>query len=78
MKIEFNDEQLALLKEILEEYAEMCYQEMFEYKRIAVDAEEKFVMDEYNALADAEEERFNRTKSLSEYIVKYEDLMRNV
>lgn len=78
MKIEFNDEQLSLLKEILEEYAEMCYQEMFEYKRIAVDAEEKFVMDEYNALADAEEERFNRTKSLSEYIVKYEDLMRNV
>ena len=78
MKIEFNDDQLALVKEILEEYAEMCYREMFEYKRIAVDAEEKFVKDEYNALADAEEERFNRTKSLSEYIVKYEDLMRNV
>lgn len=78
MKIEFNDDQLALVKEILEEYAEMCYQEMFEYKRVAVDAEEKFVKDEYNALADAEEERFNRTKSLSEYIVKYEDLMRNV
>mgnify|MGYP007102080913 FL=1 len=78
MKIEFNDDQLALVKEILEEYAEMCYQEMFEYKRIAIDAEEKFVKDEYNALADAEEERFNRTKSLSEYIVKYEDLMKNV
>ena len=78
MKIEFNGDQLSLLKEILEEYAEMCYREMFEYKRVAVDAEEKFVKDEYNALADAEEERFNRTKSLSEYIVKYEDLMRNV
>ena len=78
MKIEFNDDQLTLVKEILEEYAEMCYREMFEYKRIAVDAEEKFVRDEYNALADAEEERFNRTKSLSEYIVKYEDLMRHV
>ena len=78
MKIEFSDGQLELLKEILGEYAEMCYQEMFEYKRIAVDAEEKFVRDEYNALADAEEERFNRTKALSEYIVKYEDLMRNV
>ena len=78
MKIEFNDDQLTLVKEILDEYAEMCYQEMFEYKRIAVDAEEKFVKDEYNALADAEEERFNRTKALAEYIVKYEDLMRNV
>lgn len=78
MKIEFNDEQLALLKEIVDEYAEMCYQEMFDYKRIAVDAEEKFVMDEYNALADQEEERFNQVKKLSEYIVKYEALMRDV
>lgn len=78
MKIELNDDQLALVKEILEEYAEMCYQEMFEYKRIALEAEEKFVKDEYNALAESEEERFGRVKSLSEYIVKYEELMKNV
>lgn len=78
MKIDFTDEQLTLLKEIVEEYAEMCYQEMFEYKRIAVDAEEKFVADEYNALADQEEERFNQVKKLSEYIVRYEALMRDV
>lgn len=78
MKIEFNDEQLTLLKEIVDEYAEMCYQEMFEYKRVAVDAEEKFVQDEYNALADQEEERFTQVKKLSEYIVKYEALMRDV
>ena len=77
MKIEFNDAQLALLKEIVAEYAEMCYQEMFEYKRIAVEAEEQFVKDEYNALAESEEERFGRVKSLSEYIEKYEDLMKN-
>jgi len=78
MKIEFSDEQLDLLKELVEEYAEMCYQEMFDYKRIAVEAEEKFVQDEYNALADQEEERFNQVKKLSEYIVKYEALMRDV
>ena len=78
MKIEFTDEQLVLLKDVLEEYSSMCYDEMFEYKHIAVDAEEKFVRDEYNALADAEEERFNRVKALSDYIVKYEALMRNV
>lgn len=77
MKIEFNDAQLALLKEIVAEYAEMCYQEMFEYKRIAVEAEEQFVKDEYNALADSEEERFGKVKALSEYIEKYEDLMKN-
>ena len=78
MKIDFTDEQLTLLKEIVDEYAEMCYQEMFDYKHIAVDAEEKFVADEYNALADQEEERFNQVKKLSEYIVRYEALMRNV
>lgn len=78
MDIKFNDEQLTLVKEVLAEYAEMCYQAMFEYKRVAVDADEKFVADEYNAMADAEEERFSRVKSLSEYIVKYEELMRNV
>ena len=77
MKIEFNDAQLALLKEIVAEYAEMCYQEMFEYMRIAVEAEEQFVKDEYNALAESEEERFGKVKALSEYIEKYEDLMKN-
>ena len=78
MKIEFTDEQLDLLKEIVDEYAEMCYQEMFEYKRIAVEAEEKFVRDEYNALAEQEEARFTQVKKLSEYIARYEALMRDV
>ena len=78
MKIDFTDEQLTLLKEVLDEYAEMCYQEMFDYKHIAVDAEEKFVRDEYNSLADQEEERFNQVKKLSDFIVRYEALMRDV
>ncbi len=78
MKIEFTDDQLALVKEVLDEYAEMCYQEMFDYKRIAVDADEPFVKDEYNAMAEAEEERFTKVKALGEYIVKYEELMRHV
>ena len=78
MKIDFSDSQLALVKEVLEEYAGICYQEMIDLKRVAVDAEEKFVMDEYNALADAEEERFGKVRALSEYIVKYEELMKDV
>lgn len=77
MKIDFNDEQLSLLKEIVAEYAEICYQEMFDYKRIAVEADEQFVRDEYNALADSEEERFTQVKKLSEYIERYEALMRD-
>ncbi len=78
MKIDFTDEQLALLKEVLEEYAEACYQDMLAYKRVAVDGEEEFLVREYNALADAEEEHFNRVKALGEYVVKYEELMRHV
>ncbi len=77
MKIEFNDEQLTLLKEVLDEYAEISYQDMIEYKKIAVDAEEELIAREYNALAEAEEEHFNRVKKLGEYIVKYEELMGN-
>lgn len=77
MKIDFNDEQLELLKEIISEYAEMCYQEMFDYKRIAVEADEQFVKDEYNAMADSEEEHFNKVKKLTEYIERYEALMRD-
>ena len=78
MEIKLNDQQLELVKEVLAEYADMCYSAMFEYKRVAVDAEEKFVKDEYNAMADAEEERFNQVKNLSDYIVRYEALMRDV
>jgi len=77
MKIEFNDEQLALLKEVLDEYAEISYQDMIEYKKVAVDAEDELISREYNALAESEEEHFNRVKKLGEYIVKYEELMGN-
>lgn len=77
MKIEFNDDQLSLLKEILAEYAELCYQEMFDYKRVAVEADEAFVRDEYNALADSEETHFNAVKKLADYIERYEALMRD-
>ncbi len=78
MKIDFTDEQLELLKDVLEEYAEACYQDMLAYKKVAVDGQEEFLVREYNALADAEEEHFNRVKGLHEYVVKYEALMRNV
>ena len=78
MKIEFTDEQLTLVKEVLAEYAEICYQEMFDYKRVAVDADDKFIADEYNALAETEEARFQKVKGLLSYIERYEALMRDV
>ncbi len=78
MKIEFTDEQLTLVKEVLAEYAEICYQEMFDYKRVAVDADDKIVADEYNALAEAEEAQFQKVKGLLSYVERYEALMRDV
>lgn len=78
MKIEFTDQQLELLKEILSEYAETSYSDMFEYKKVAVDAEDEYIRKEYNTLADAEEEHFKKAKALSDYVVRYEALMKDV
>ena len=49
MKIEFSDQQLTLLKEVLAEYAEMCYQEMFDYKRIALEADDSVTLSYYES-----------------------------
>lgn len=78
MKIDFNDQQLELLKDILSEYAEICYQDMFDYKRVAVEAPDRTIAAQYNDLADAEEEQFKKVKALSEYVVRYEQLMKDV
>ena len=51
MNIQFTDAQLALLKEVLSEYAEYCYQSMFDFQHTAVDAQEDFLKKEYSALA---------------------------
>lgn len=74
MKIEFTQEQLALLRDVLTEYTESCYQEMFDYKRIALEAQEDVIRREYSAYAEEEEVRFNEVKALAEYIEKYLEL----
>lgn len=76
MKIEFSDRQLELLKNVLEEYAEECYHSMFEYQRTAMAAEDETVKKEYALLAQSEEEYFASVKDLSDYILRYEQLMR--
>ena len=74
MKIEFTEEQLALLTDVLAEYTEASYQEMFEYKRVALEAEEAIIKKEYSAYAEEEEKRFSEVKALGEYIEKYKEL----
>lgn len=75
MKIDFTEKQLELLKDVLGEYAEECYQAMLEYQHVVVDAEEDFIRREYSSMAQYEENRFTDTKDLLEYIEKYQALM---
>lgn len=76
MKIEFSSSQLELLKSVIAEYADDCYHSMFEYQHIAIEAPDEAIKKEYALLAQSEETRFNDIKKLSEYIEKYEELMR--
>lgn len=76
MKIEFSDEQLALLKEILAEYRDGCYQSIFDLQRAATEAEDQQISQEYTSLAVSEEGHFFKVKELLEYIERYEELMK--
>ena len=78
MKIEFTDEQLALLKEVLAEYADQCYEDMFAYQHAAVDAQDPAIEREYAAFAQSEEDHFQKVRALADYVVRYEELMRGV
>ncbi|MGI5936289.1 MAG: hypothetical protein ACOX7I_05775 [Oscillospiraceae bacterium] len=77
MTIDFTDKQFSLLKEIIAEYQEYCYQGMIDYQWAALDAEDAAVKQEYKALAQGEEDRFTESKALLEYIEKYEELIKN-
>ncbi len=71
MIVEFSDKQFELLYEVVEEYRDMCYDSMFDYKHCAVDAEDPIIKKQYNDLADEEEERFNTVKKLAKYLKRY-------
>lgn len=76
MKLDLSDKQFELLKDVLSEYAEECYQSMFELQRTAMDADDEAIKAEYNKLAQSEEERFNEVHELADFIERYGELMR--
>ena len=76
MKLDLTDKQFDLLKEVLAEYAEECYQSMFELQRTAMELDDETIRNEYNKLAQAEEERFNEVHQLADYVERYGELMR--
>lgn len=77
MKLDLTDKQFELLKDVLTEYAEECYQSMFELQRTAIDAEDDAIRAEYNRLAQSEESRFNEVHQLADYIERYGELMKD-
>lgn len=76
MKLDLSDKQFELLKDVLNEYAEECYQSMFELQRTAMEADDETIKSEYNKLARSEEERFNEVHELSDFIERYGELMK--
>ncbi|HHU21940.1 MAG TPA: hypothetical protein GXZ52_00745 [Clostridiales bacterium] len=77
MTVDFSDRQFSLLKEIIAEYRDCCYQGIIDYQKAALAAEDAAVKREYKALAQGEEDRFVEVKELLEYIEKFEELMKN-
>ena len=71
MIIEFSDEQYEVLMSVIEEYRDICYETMFDYKHDAVDAQDPIIKAQYNNLADEEEAHFNTVKKLAKYLKKY-------
>lgn len=76
MKLDLSDKQFELLKDVLNEYAEECYQSMFELQRTAMDADDETIKAEYSRLAQSEEERFNEVHELADFIERYGELMK--
>lgn len=76
MKLDLSDKQFELLKDVLNEYAEECYQSMFELQRTAMEADDETIKSEYNKLARSEEERFNEVHELADFIERYGELMK--
>lgn len=76
MKLDLSETQFELLKDVLKEYAEECYQSMFEFQRTALDADDDMIKAEYNRLAQSEEARFNDVHQLAEYVERYGELMK--
>lgn len=68
MTVEFSQKQFALLKDILAEYRDTCYDSIFESRRSMEAADDKRIAAEYAAMAESEEARFNETKTLFEYL----------
>ena len=76
MKLDLTDAQFDLLKEVLAEYAEECYQSMFDFQRTAMELEDEAIKAEYLKLAQSEEARFGEVRELADFVERYGELMR--
>lgn len=72
MTIELSDEQLIVLRAVVEEYTDITYSAILDYHKSAEKADDATVKQMYRDYAAAEEEKYNDTKALRDYLTRYE------
>lgn len=72
MQIELTNEQLFLLRSIVEEYTDTTYSAILDYQKYAQAAEEDLIRQTYLGYAQEEEERYNAVRELRGYLAQYE------
>lgn len=72
MNIDFTKEQFDFLKEIVADYRDFSYSEIFDNKRYELDSDDPLIKRQYSAMAEDAETRFNEAKALHEHLEKSE------
>lgn len=72
MNIEFTQEQFDFLKEIVTDYRDGSYSEIFDNKRFELDSDEPTVKRQYAVMAEDAEARFKEARALYEHLEKCE------
>ena len=72
MQIELTNEQLLLLRTIVEEYTDTTYSAILDYQQYAQAAEEELIKQTYMSYAEQEEARYHEARELRGYLAQYE------
>ena len=72
MQIELTNEQLLLLRTIVEEYTDSTYSAILDYQKCAQAAEEEIIRQTYLGYAEQEEKRYHEARALRGYLAQYE------
>ncbi|MGI5971465.1 MAG: hypothetical protein ACOX7P_07085 [Oscillospiraceae bacterium] len=71
MNIELTNEQLIVLRTVVEEYTDISYSTILDYQKSAAAADDETVKSVYLKYAREEEEKYNEVKALRDYLSDY-------